>query len=68
MRVYVDKIPVGVASTLAQEYTIVDEDGLEMRVWRPLDYTSRTKTETGKGYGKWIENKIYLWNQIYCGR
>ena len=47
-----DKSPVGVASTLAQQHSIVNECGEEANVWHSVDYTSRTKTEAEKGYGK----------------
>ena len=66
-RVYVDESPVGVASTLAQQHSVNNE-----KVWRPVDYTSRTKTAAEKGYGKVegeslglvhgiLENKMYLY-------
>ena len=66
-RVYVDESPVGVASTLAQLHVVNNE-----KVWRPVDYTSRTKTTAEKGYGKVegeslglvhgiLENRMYLY-------
>ena len=71
-RVYVDESPVVVASTLAQQHAVCNESGEEEKVWRPVDYTSRTKTAAEKGYGKVegeslgllhgiLENKMYLY-------
>ena len=47
-----DESPVGVSSTVAQEHTIVGEDGVELKVGKPVYYTSHTKTEADKIYGK----------------
>ena len=52
------------ASTLAQEHIVVDETGAEMEVWRPVDYTSRTKTEAEKGYGKVDRESLGLLHRI----
>ena len=43
-RVYVDESPVGVASTLAQLHVVNNE-----KVWRPVNYTSRTTMTAEKG-------------------
>ena len=71
-RVYVDESPVGVASTLAQQHAVRNESGEVEKIWRPVDYTSRTKTVAERGYGKVegeslgllhgiLENKMYLY-------
>ena len=71
-RVYIDESPVGFASALVEEHTIVIEDGVEIKVWRPMSYTSCNKTEAEKGYGeiygeslcllhRILENKMYLY-------
>ena len=58
---------IQLASTLEQQHSVNNE-----KVWRPVDYTSRTKTAAEKGYGKVegeslglvhgiLENKMYLY-------
>ena len=74
-RVYIDESPVGLASALVEEHTMVIEDGVEIKVWRPMGYTSCTKTEAEKGYGKVdgkslsllhgiLENELYLYGTM----
>ena len=47
-RVYVDESLVGMASTFAQQHTVVNEVGEETQIWRPVDYTSLTNIEGEK--------------------
>ena len=47
--VYVDESPLGVTLTLAQENIVLDEKEEHIKVWKPVDYTSRTKSEAEKG-------------------
>ena len=67
---------LGVASTLAQQHTIKDDSGREIKVWKPIDYTSRTKTDVEKGYRKVegeclgllqgiLEKKMYLYRMRF---
>ena len=55
---HLDKSLIGVASTLAQEQTMIGEDSMDMKEWRPLDYTSHTKTDADKGYEKLTEKLL----------
>ena len=48
-RLYCDDGPQGVAATVAQEYKM---DGVDHTVWRPVNYTSRAKTEAEMDYEK----------------
>ena len=68
-RLYCDDGPHGVAATVAQEYKV---DGVDHMVWRPVNYTSRAKTEVEMAYGKVdgeslgvlsgiLSNKMYLY-------
>ena len=68
-RLYCDDGPHGVAATVAQEYKV---DGVDHMVWRPVNYTSRAKTEAEMAYGKVdgeslgvlsgiLSNKMYLY-------
>ena len=52
IRVYLGETPVGVPSTLSKQHTIKDDRGMDIQVWKLVDYTIRTKTDTKKGYGK----------------
>jgi len=47
--VYVDDGPAGVAATVAQEYPV---KGVDHPVWKPVTYTSCTKTKAEMNYGK----------------
>ena len=68
-RLNCDDGPQGVAATVAQEYKM---DGVDHTVWRPVNYTSRAKTEADMDYGKvdgerlgvlsgMLANKMYLY-------
>ena len=50
-RLYVDEGPEGVAATLAQAHDHPDKD-LREKVWRPVNYTARSKTKAEKKYSK----------------
>ena len=46
-RIYCDEGPAGVAATVAQKHKVRGQD-----CWRPVNYTSRAKSEAEKNYGK----------------